>query len=93
MTCSRHRISFFLFHLFVDVGVVQDMTETVFEETEVAKTVREIRARDPNFDMVRFLRNLKQDVAPVIQVCVAPFLNFGNSPFQYLVVMCIAWQG
>lgn len=46
----------------------QDMTETVFEETEVAKTVREIRARDPNFDMVRFLRNLKQDIQPVIQV-------------------------
>ncbi|EIE24514.1 Tim44-domain-containing protein [Coccomyxa subellipsoidea C-169] len=46
---------------------IQDMTETVFEETEVAKTVREIRARDPNFDMVRFLRNLKQDIQPVIQ--------------------------
>ncbi len=46
----------------------QDMTETVFEETEVAKTVREIRARDSNFDMVRFLRNLKQDIQPVIQV-------------------------
>ncbi|CAL8467508.1 g7046 [Coccomyxa elongata] len=46
---------------------IQDMTETVFEETEVAKTVREIRSRDPNFDMVRFLRNLKQDVQPVIQ--------------------------
>lgn len=40
----------------------------MFEETEVAKTVREIRSRDPNFDMVRFLRNLKQDVQPVIQV-------------------------
>lgn len=48
------------------------MTETVFEETEVAKTVREIRSRDPSFDMVRFLRNLKQDVQPVIQVSLLP---------------------
>ena len=53
----------------------QDMTENVFEVTEMAKTVREIRARVPNFDMVRFLRNLKQDIQPVIQVSPAPALK------------------
>jgi import inner membrane translocase subunit TIM44 len=45
----------------------QDMSDSMFEESEVAKTVREVRARDPAFDMVAFLRSLRQDVAPVIQ--------------------------
>ncbi len=44
------------------------MTENMFVETEMAKTVREIRARDPDFDMVKFLRSLRQDVRPVITV-------------------------
>lgn len=46
---------------------VQDMTENFSVESEMAKTVREIRARDPAFDMIKFLRALKQDVKPVIQ--------------------------
>ena len=45
----------------------QDMSDSMFEESEVAKTVREIRARDPAFDMVAFLRSLRTDVQPVIQ--------------------------
>ena len=43
------------------------MTENFSVESEMAKTVREIRARDPGFDMIKFLRALKQDVKPVIQ--------------------------
>ena len=33
-----------------------------------ARALREIRSRDPAFDMVTFLRNLKQDVRTLIQV-------------------------
>ncbi len=44
------------------------MTENFSVETETAKTVKEMRARDPAFDMIKFLRALKQDVKPVIQV-------------------------
>lgn len=43
------------------------MTENFSVESEMAKTVREIRARDPAFDMIKFLRALKLDVKPVIQ--------------------------
>ena len=49
-------------------------------ETEMAKTVREMRARDPAFDMIKFLRALKLDVQPVIQasmhagLCIWTFL-------------------
>lgn len=37
-------------------------------EGEPARALREIRARDPSFDMVTFLRNLKTDVRTVIKV-------------------------
>ena len=52
--------------------VVQDMTENMTVETETAKTYREMRARDPAFDMIKFLRALKQDVQPVIQARTQP---------------------
>ena len=45
----------------------QDMSDTMFEESEVAKAVREMRTRDPTFDMVSFLRSVRGDVQPVIQ--------------------------
>ena len=44
----------------------------MFEETEVAKAVREMRARDPTFDMVSFLRSVRGDVQPVIQARYLP---------------------
>ena len=50
---------------------IQDMSDSMFEESEVAKTVREMRARDPAFDMVAFLRSLRNDVQPVIQARAA----------------------
>ena len=50
----------------------QDMTENMTVETETAKTYREMRARDPAFDMIKFLRALKQDVQPVIQASAWP---------------------
>ena len=46
---------------------MQDMKENMFAETEPAQALKEIRSRDPDFDMVRFLYNLKVDVPIVIQ--------------------------
>ena len=43
------------------------MKDNMFAETEPAQALREIRARDPNFDMVKFLYHLKIDVPVVIQ--------------------------
>jgi predicted lipid-binding transport protein (Tim44 family) len=47
--------------------VHQDMTENMFAETEMAQALREIRARDPSFDMPKFLTLLKNDVPIVIR--------------------------
>lgn len=46
---------------------MQDMKENMFAETEPAQALKEIRSRDPAFDMVRFLYHLKVDVPIVIQ--------------------------
>ena len=46
---------------------MQDMKDNIFAETEPALALKEIRSRDPNFDMVKFLYNLKVDVPVVIQ--------------------------
>lgn len=47
--------------------LVQNMKDNVFAETEPAQALKEIRFRDPSFDMVKFLYNLKVDVPIVIQ--------------------------
>ena len=41
--------------------------DSLQSESEQARALREIRARDPAFDMVTFLRNLKSDVRTVIK--------------------------
>lgn len=46
---------------------MQDMKDNMFAETEPAQALKEIRFRDPSFDMVKFLYNLKVDVPIVIQ--------------------------
>ncbi len=43
------------------------MKDNMFAETEPAQALKEIRFRDPSFDMVKFLYNLKVDVPIVIQ--------------------------
>ena len=40
----------------------------MFTESEMARAYREIRQRDPRFDMVLFLQRLKKDVPVVIKV-------------------------
>lgn len=42
--------------------------DSLQSEGEAARALREIRARDPSFDMVAFLRSLKVDVRTVIKV-------------------------
>ena len=43
------------------------MKDTLFSESEMASALREIRSRDPRFDMVLFLQRLKKDVPLVIK--------------------------
>lgn len=38
----------------------QDARDSMFTETEMGQALREIRARDPIFDMVGFLRMLRR---------------------------------
>lgn len=45
---------------------IQDATDAFFAEGEAATALREIRARDPSFDMVNFLQYLRGDVPLVI---------------------------
>lgn len=69
---------------------MQDMTENFSVETETAKTVKEMRARDPAFDMIKFLRALKQDVKPVIQVRVP--LWYFTVPMQHARCWCLVFN-
>ena len=69
----------------------QDMTENMTVETETAKTYREMRARDPAFDMIKFLRALKQDVQPVIQARPQPACPPMMPPC--CAALCCGWHG
>lgn len=46
---------------------IQDATDSLFTENEAAAALREIRARDPAFDMVAFLRNVRADVPMLLK--------------------------
>ena len=45
----------------------QDMSDSVFMETEMARAYREIAQRDPSFDMPAFLRQLRADVPVIVR--------------------------
>ena len=49
------------------VHKIQDMSDSMFTENESARALREIRTRDPEFDMVSFLARVRADVVTVIQ--------------------------
>ena len=42
------------------------MSDAVFAETEMAQALREVRSRDPGFDVVRFLASVRGDVPGVV---------------------------
>ena len=46
---------------------IQDATDSFFQESEAAQALREIRSRDPGFEMVEFLQRVKSDVPVVIK--------------------------
>lgn len=46
---------------------IQDATDAWMQESEGAKALREIRARDRDFDVVVFLARVRADVRPVIE--------------------------
>jgi mitochondrial import inner membrane translocase subunit TIM44 len=46
---------------------IQDAADALTTESEAAAALREAWARDPSFDMVRFLRHLRHDVPVVIK--------------------------
>jgi predicted lipid-binding transport protein (Tim44 family) len=49
------------------IALPQDMSDSVFTETEMARAYREIGVRDPAFDMPAFLRQIKADVPTIIR--------------------------
>mmetsp|Transcript_29005 Transcript_29005/g.55626 ORF Transcript_29005/g.55626 Transcript_29005/m.55626 type:complete len:475 (-) Transcript_29005:173-1597(-) len=48
------------------VQKLQDMHESMTRESESAVAIKEIRARDPGFDMVRFMARMKEDVPLIL---------------------------
>jgi len=49
------------------VHKIQDASDSFFQESEAAQSLREIRSRDVGFDMVEFLNRVKHDVPVVIK--------------------------
>lgn len=45
---------------------LQGVSDAVFAETEMAQALREVKARDPGFDAVRFLASVRGDVPGVV---------------------------
>ena len=45
---------------------LQGVSDAVFAETEMAQALREVRSRDPGFDVVRFLASVRGDVPGVV---------------------------
>ncbi|CAD7701113.1 unnamed protein product [Ostreobium quekettii] len=45
---------------------IQDVQDRLFTEPEAARVMREIRLRDPSFDMVAFLTSVKADIPAII---------------------------
>lgn len=45
---------------------LQGVSDAVFAETEMAQALREVRSRDPGFDVVRFLAAVRGDVPAVV---------------------------
>lgn len=53
------------------VHKLQDMSEGMWDDSAYAAAMREVRARDPAFDLPRFLRGIRDQVAPFEQAMAA----------------------
>jgi predicted lipid-binding transport protein (Tim44 family) len=60
----------------------QDMSDSVFTETEMARAYREIGVRDPAFDMPAFLRQIKADVPTIIRAYLEGEVDVLKVPVQ-----------
>ncbi|XP_062073474.1 mitochondrial import inner membrane translocase subunit TIM44-2 [Humulus lupulus] len=52
------------------VHKIQDINETIFQETDAAATIKEIRSRDPSFSMPEFVAEVQEAVQPVLHAYI-----------------------
>ncbi|XP_052294153.1 mitochondrial import inner membrane translocase subunit TIM44-2 [Citrus sinensis] len=48
------------------VHKIQDMNETIFQETDAAASIKEIRRRDPSFSLPDFVSEVQEAIRPVL---------------------------
>ncbi|KAI9180208.1 hypothetical protein LWI28_002296 [Acer negundo] len=48
------------------VHKIQDINETIFQETDAAATIKEIRRRDPSFSLPDFVAEVQEAIRPVL---------------------------
>ena len=46
---------------------IQDMTDSMFRETETAQAMRVITEREPEFSLPEFVRDIQMDIRPVLE--------------------------
>ncbi|EXC05426.1 Mitochondrial import inner membrane translocase subunit TIM44 [Morus notabilis] len=49
------------------VHKIQDINETIFQETDAAATIKEIRYRDPSFSLPEFVAEVQEAIKPVLK--------------------------
>lgn len=52
------------------VHKIQDINESLFQETDAASTVKEIRSRDPSFSMPDFVAEVQEAIKPVLNAYI-----------------------
>ncbi|KAL5561892.1 hypothetical protein UlMin_031639 [Ulmus minor] len=52
------------------VHKIQDINETIFQETDAAATIKEIRSRDPTFSLPEFVSEVQEAIKPVLNAYI-----------------------
>ncbi|KAF3436151.1 hypothetical protein FNV43_RR23243 [Rhamnella rubrinervis] len=52
------------------VHKIQDLNESIFQETDAATTVKEIRMRDPSFSLPEFVAEVQEAIKPVLNAYI-----------------------
>ncbi|KDP26532.1 hypothetical protein JCGZ_17690 [Jatropha curcas] len=52
------------------VHKIQDVSDTIFQETDAASSLKEIRRRDPSFSLVDFVAEVQEAVRPVLNAYI-----------------------
>ncbi|KAH9729383.1 mitochondrial import inner membrane translocase subunit TIM44-2 [Citrus sinensis] len=58
------------------VHKIQDMNETIFQETDAAASIKEIRRRDPSFSLPDFVSEVQEAIRPVLSAYMKASLSF-----------------